>query len=402
MRVLGKRAGCCRWGLVAAIAAASMGVFAGPAAANPPDPNRPNIELTVNASIDRPFTWAIDKTADKQEVTLKPGETTTVNYTVTVTPTEGTTTWSAVGEIFVYNKEAEAVTVNSVTNVISGVGPATLTCPGSTFPRTLNSGAQLKCRFVAEVPDNSSRTSTATASIGTTEFTAEAPIDFGTAIDNRIDHCVAVHDSMAGLLAEQICVNKVDKTVEYSRQIGPYAECGEYSVPNTAWAITNHTDTRVEDSFSVRVHVACPPQVCDLGDYVWIDKNKDGRQNDGVTSGVNGVRMELWNASHQLVATTVTANNPTTGAPGWYRFEVECGAVYKVRVAFTNFLFGRPLAGTFTTWFGVGSDDLDSDGFPLLAFSPPVSVASGSNTTVDFGFVKLNYHDWCNWHNKRR
>lgn len=118
MTASSKRAGRRRWGLVAAIAATcltAVGVFAGPAvaAASPPDPNRPDIELSVEASIDRPFTWTIDKTADKQNVTLQPGETTTVNYTVTVTPTEGTTTWSAVGEILVYNKEPEAVTVNS-------------------------------------------------------------------------------------------------------------------------------------------------------------------------------------------------------------------------------------------------------------------------------------------------
>jgi hypothetical protein len=132
MTASSKRAGRRRWGLVAAIAATrltAVGVCAGPAAANAPDPNRPDVELTVDASIDRPFTWAIEKTADKENVTLQPGETTTVAYSVTLTPTEGTTTWSAVGEIVVYNKELEGVTVNSVTNVISGVGPATMVCP---------------------------------------------------------------------------------------------------------------------------------------------------------------------------------------------------------------------------------------------------------------------------------
>lgn len=404
MTASSKRAGRRRWGLVAAIAATcltAVGVFAGPAvaAASPPDPNRPDIELSVEASIDRPFTWTIDKTADKQNVTLQPGETTTVNYTVTVTPTEGTTTWSAVGEILVYNKEPEAVTVNSVTNVISGVGPSTLTCPGSTFPRQLNSGAQLRCRFTSEVPDNSSRTSTATASVGTSEFTVSQPIDFGTAVDNRIDHCVSVHDSVAGLLAEQICVNKVDKTVQYWREIGPYAECGQYTVPNTAWFITNDTAARGEDSFTVNVTVPCA-QPCSLGDLVWIDKNKDGVQNDGVASGVNGVRLELLDSSYRVVARTTTANNPATGAPGWYRFEVECGKAHRVHAAFSNFFFGGALVGTFTTWFDVGSEETDSDAYPLLAFTPKVTVASGADTSVDLGFVKLKFNDWCGWYDK--
>ena len=75
--------------------------------------------------------------------------------------------------------------------------------------------------------------------MGSSVFTVSAPVDFGTAIDNRIDHCVSVNDSYAGLLAEQICVNKVDKTVTYTREIGPYAQCGEYTVPNTA--LGHHT-----------------------------------------------------------------------------------------------------------------------------------------------------------------
>jgi SdrD B-like domain len=400
MRGVGKRSVVGRRAVVVAIVAAFVGVLAGPASAsNAPDPTRPDIELSVNASIDRPFTWTIDKTADKQDVTLQPGETTTVNYTVTVTPTEGTTSWSAVGEIIVYNKDLEPVTVNSVTNVISGVGPSTLTCPGSTFPRQLNSGAQLRCRFTSEVPDNSNRTSTATASVGTSEFTVTQPIDFGTAIDNRIDHCVSVHDSVAGLLAEQICVNKVDKTVAYSRQIGPYAECGSYSVPNTAWAITNETGTRVEDSFTVDVDVPCT-QPCSLGDFVWMDKNKDGVQNDGVTSGVNGVKLALLDRSYRVVARTTTANNPATGAAGWYRFEVECGKEYRVHAEWSNFFWGGPLAGTFTTWFDVGSESTDSDVYPLLLFTPKVIVASGSDTSVDLGFVKLQYHDWCRWYDR--
>lgn len=377
------------WGFVAAVTAvviAATGVFAQAAAANPPDPTRPDIELTVNASIDRPFTWQIDKTADKQNVTLQPGETTTVTYTVTVTPTEGTTRWSAVGEIIVYNKELDAVTVNSVTNVISGVGPATVTCQGAPLPRQLNSGAQLRCRFFADLPDNSNRTSTATASVGSSSFTVSAPVDFGTPIDNRIDHCVSVNDSYAGLLAEQICVNKVDKTVTYTREVGPYAECGEYTVPNTAWAITQHTDTRVEDSFNVKVNVPCP-RPCELGDYVWKDKDKDGKQDESWMYGLNGVRLELLNASGAVVATTTTANHPTTGKPGYYRFQVVCGAEYKVRVKASNFANGGVLDDYVLTTRNAAADNIDSDGNPLTNASHTVVVPSGADLTVDFGFV---------------
>ena len=115
---------------------------------------------------------------------------------------------------------------------------------------------------------------------------------------------------------------------------------------------------------------------------------------------MNGVRLELLDSSYRVVARTTTANNPTTGAPGWYRFEVECGKAYRVHAAFSNFFFGGALTGTFTTWFGVGSEASDSDVYPLLAFTPRVSVASGSDTSVDLGFVKLKYYDWCSWYDK--
>jgi hypothetical protein len=273
-----KRARRGRWGLAAAMSAlfAASAIIAGPAAANPPDPTRPDIELSVRASIDRPFTWKIEKTADVDDVTLEPGETATVNYSVTVIPTEGATGWSAFGEILVYNKELDPVMVNSITNVISGVGPATVTCQGDPLPRQLNSGAQIRCRFTAALPDNADRVSTATASVGASEFTASAPVEFATALDNRIDHCVAIYDSMLGLLDEQTCVNKVDKTVEYSVEIGPYEKCGRYEVKNTAWAITNHTETRVEDSYTVDVRVPCEEPCKDKDKYDrW--HGKDGK-----------------------------------------------------------------------------------------------------------------------------
>jgi hypothetical protein len=280
MAVRRTRAGRGRWGLVAAIMAvltAATAVFALPAAANPPDPTRPDIELTVRASIDRPFTWEIEKTADVERLKLKPGETATVNYSVTVKETEGATGWSAFGEILVYNKELDPVMVNSVTNVVSGVGPATVTCQGEALPRQLNSGAQLRCRFTIDLPDSSDRISTATASVGSGEFTASAPIEFATAVDNRIDACVAIYDSLLGLIDEQTCVNKANKTVTYSWEVGPYEKCGDYRFENTAWAITNHTGTRVEDTNVVKVDVECKKECKDKDKYGWWGHDRDDK-----------------------------------------------------------------------------------------------------------------------------
>ena len=56
------------------------------------------------------------------------------------------------GEIIVYNKALDPVMVNSVTNDISGIA-ATVTCQGAALPRQLNSGAQMRCRFFADLPE---------------------------------------------------------------------------------------------------------------------------------------------------------------------------------------------------------------------------------------------------------
>ena len=284
MAVRGTRAGRGRRGLVAAtmavLSVAAAAIFALPAAANPPDPTRPDIELTVRASVDRPFTWEIEKTADVDKLKLKPGETATVNYSVTVKETEGATGWSAFGEILVYNKELDPVMVNSVTNVVSGVGPATVTCQGAALPRQLNSGAQLRCRFTVELPDATDRISTATASVDDGEFTASAPILFADALDNRINTCVAVYDSLFGLVDEQTCVNKANKTVTYSWTVGPYEKCGDYRFENSAWAITNHTETRVDTTHVLRVEVECEKECKDKHKWGWWGDRDDDKCRD--------------------------------------------------------------------------------------------------------------------------
>jgi hypothetical protein len=264
-----------RWGLTAAVAAVCLvatAVLAGPAVANPPDPDRPDIELSATASVDRPFTWSIEKTADVSELTLEPGQTATVNYTITASVVEEPTGYSVYGDVFVYNKENQAVTVSAVTVNISGVGPANVTCLPLTLPlpRSLNSGSQMRCRYSLPLPDNSNRVATATAHVDSSTFQATKLIDFVNApVDNRIDQCIEVYDSWAGPLG-QICVNKVNKTVKYGRDIGPF-DCGEHDVVNTAWFVTNETETIGSSSWTVKVKVPCPRADIHIEKYTLVE-----------------------------------------------------------------------------------------------------------------------------------
>lgn len=82
-----------------------------------------------------------------------------------------------------------------------------------------------------------------------------------------------------------------------------------------------------------------------IGNYVWIDANKNGIQ-DATESGLNGVSVELYNADGNLVDTTTTID-------GNYRFTDLAAGSYYV-------LFGVPSPYIFSPKDQT-SDDKDSD-----------------------------------------
>ncbi len=91
-----------------------------------------------------------------------------------------------------------------------------------------------------------------------------------------------------------------------------------------------------------------------IGDFVWIDENQNGRQDDG-EPGVNGVTVTLFTCEGEEVASTVTADSPN-GDPGYFMFEIcpNSGSYYIV--------FGDLPGGyEFTTPFAGGDIALDSN-----------------------------------------
>ncbi|WP_316934172.1 SdrD B-like domain-containing protein, partial [Croceitalea dokdonensis] len=91
-----------------------------------------------------------------------------------------------------------------------------------------------------------------------------------------------------------------------------------------------------------------------IGDFVWVDENQNGIQDDGAT-GINGVIATLFSENGTEIATTVTTNNPITNAPGWYNFEAcqNSGSYY---VVFSNLPSGFEI-----TTQNNGDDLIDSD-----------------------------------------
>ncbi len=218
-------------------------------------------------SFRRFYSWSIDKSADQSEVTLPIDQALLVNYSVEINVTGFTdSTWTVSGNISVHNPAPVTATLNSVSDVISGVGPASVFC-GVSFPYTLPAGGTLDCTYEQDLPDGSNRTNTATASLqnysydyqmnatpsGTSDFSGSAAVDFGAASVTEVDECVDVSDTHAGSLGA-VCYPDVPKLFEYSRLFS-FLSGGTFTFDNTASFVTNDTGATGSASSTVIVHV---------------------------------------------------------------------------------------------------------------------------------------------------
>lgn len=247
------------------------------------------LEVTKDAtpSLKRTYHWTIDKSADQSSLTLAINQAFLVNYSVSVGldktnyPPNGyvDTDFAASGNITVHNPAPVNATLNSLADVITGVGAASVSC-NVTFPYTLVAGGTLNCTYSASLPDTAQRTNTATATLqnynyasdgaatagGSTDFSGTASIDFATATINQVDRCINVTDTYAGTLGT-VCAGDAPKTFTYSRSIGAYTTCGDRTVDNTATFTTNDTQATGSASVTINIHVPC--QGCTLTIGYW-------------------------------------------------------------------------------------------------------------------------------------
>ncbi len=131
----------------------------------------------------------------------------------------------------------------------------------------------------------------------------------------------------------------------------------------------------------------CPIEAS-LGDYVWVDTNLNGLQDDGNT-GVNGVYAQLFDdgadgipntADDTLISTTVTSDD-INGDPGWYQFVTLPEDTYYV-------CFDPPANYDITIQDAGGDDTIDSDGNQSSICTAPVFLPAGTNNPdLDLGLV---------------
>ncbi|WP_291985854.1 SdrD B-like domain-containing protein [Candidatus Accumulibacter sp. ACC007] len=123
------------------------------------------------------------------------------------------------------------------------------------------------------------------------------------------------------------------------------------------------------------------PVLASIGDYVWVDANNNGQQDDGSASGLNGVTVKLYTGAGVFVASTTTANDGS-GKAGYYLFNNLVPGDYKLE-------FIKPAGYTFAKQ-DIGADGSDSDANPVDGMTVVTTLSSGENDlSWDAGLVVL-------------
>jgi hypothetical protein len=271
-----------------------------------------DVTKTAETSLDRTYTWDIEKSADQTDLTLQPGESFLINYKVTLNATSEDSNHAVQGVITIENHDPNnAATVTEVTDQITGDIDADVTCDDEPFPFTIPAGGTSECSYSAALPDDSDRTNTATVTTSAESKvgggSGTAPVSFDNATVNEIDESVAVEDTFKGSLGN-VLANQVPKDLTYSREVS-FDECGEYKVDNTASFVTNDTGATGDSSVSIPVIVPCA-QGCSLTIGYWkTHANPASHRHDATQT------LEVLAAAQPPIT---VGGNAVTATPGTY------------------------------------------------------------------------------------
>jgi len=231
------------------------------------------VTKTAKTSLDRTYTWKIEKSAEKTALELQKGEVYSLPYKIVVSNTSADSNWAVKGDITIKNPDPKnAATVEKVTDELSGGITAAVDCGGS-LPFTIPAGGTKVCSYNADLPNGTNRTNTATVTtsgkVGGGSGTADVKFDDATTV-NKIDDMIKVSDTYSGG-PQGVDVSASDppekKTFTYNRDIS-FDECGDHEVTNTASFVTNSTKTTGESSVTVKVTIDCV-QGCTLTIGYW-------------------------------------------------------------------------------------------------------------------------------------
>jgi hypothetical protein len=122
--------------------------------------------------------------------------------------------------------------------------------------------------------------------------------------------------------------------------------------------------------------------ITSIGDFVWVDTNRDGIQ-DANEDGLNSVVVNLRDMAGNFVTATTTVNGPG-GTPGYYMFHLSLEEYFEYFLELV-----LPHAYEFTV-LNAGSDDTKDSDFNSFGFTRIFSTLPGEiNTTIDAGIFSV-------------
>jgi hypothetical protein len=230
----------------------------------------PIVSKDAYTSFDRTWTWTITKSADQTELILSPGQQILVNYEVVVDATYVDSDWYVEGTITVENPRPDMAMLVDVADAISGIGAVDVDCDpveeGLQTSLSVPAGDSATCAYSSSLPDGSSRTNTATVSLGAIDFEATADVIFGGPTE-EIDAEINLSDTnpaFAATFGPDVVVNAYDapETFAYSAYVGPFYapdQCFDQWAENVASFEAGSGATGVA---VWTIHIYVP---CDLG-----------------------------------------------------------------------------------------------------------------------------------------
>lgn len=159
-------------------------------------------------TLDRSYDWTILKTADPTTLNLFNGDSGSTTWTIAVTRSAPVDSgWGVHGTITIQNPAPMIATGVSVSDVLTGSLSATVDCDAVTagnqttvdVPAKVGSvNGQATCSYTKTgLPDGTTRTNTATATLFSQDYTGTASVNFASATVTEIDQSAIVNDGNA-------------------------------------------------------------------------------------------------------------------------------------------------------------------------------------------------------------
>ncbi|MDP4173955.1 MAG: SdrD B-like domain-containing protein, partial [Bacteroidota bacterium] len=180
----------------------------------------------------------------------------------------------------------------------------------------------------------------------------------------KLENLVIASGTFAGLTVKQF-FDLANKAIS--------GEATGYSIDQINTAADN-INNNFDDGKVNKGYLVCPAK-CSLGDRVWLDKDKDGIQDQG-EDGIPNVTVELYKCNdNKLVATT------KTGINGFYSFTDLVSCCYYIKITVPEGYSISPA--------NQGADDAKDSDVGKDGKSSCVTLASGENNmTIDAGLYK--------------